>query len=148
MSYGTTSKTSEEDQMSTPQADDVAALEQLVADAERFQSDTDRFVELLTDDYVVVNIVGRRVQGKSEARAAMEKALDSGFSGVTTRHELTDIAFVRPDVALVSCVKHVSDERDDAACDVPSTARLTFVTVKDGERWRIALAQTTPIKTS
>ena len=132
----------------TPQAHDVAALEQLVADAERFQSDTDRFVELLTDDYIVVNIVGRRVQGKSEARAAMEKALDSGFSGVITRHELTDIAFLRPDVALVSCVKHVSDERDDAAGDVPSTARLTFVTVKQGETWRIALAQTTPIKTS
>ena len=40
--------------MSTAEhARDVAAIEQLVAAAERFQSDGERFAELLTDDYAV-----------------------------------------------------------------------------------------------
>jgi uncharacterized protein (TIGR02246 family) len=127
------------------QAQEIAALEQLVADAERFQNDTEQFVELLTDDYTVVNIAGRRVKGRAEARGAMETALAGDLSRVITRHELTDITFLRPDVALVGCVKHVSDERGDSGDDLASTARLTFVTVKQGDAWRIALAQTTPI---
>jgi uncharacterized protein (TIGR02246 family) len=134
--------------MSTPQhAQDVAEIEQLVADAERFQSDVERFVDLLTDDYAVVNLMGRRVKGKAEAREAMERALDGALSQVITRHELTDISFIRPDVAVVSCVKHVSDNRDGSSGDVAATASLTFVTVKDRAAWRIAFAQTTPVST-
>jgi uncharacterized protein (TIGR02246 family) len=132
--------------MSTAEhAQDAAAIEQLVADAERFQSDVERFAELLTDDYAVVNLVGRRVKGKAETLEAMRQALDGPLSQVITRHELTDVTFIRPDVAVVSCVKRVFDERERSGGDPTATARLTFVTVKDGAAWRIASAQTTPV---
>ena len=50
-------------------------------------------------------------------------------------------------VAVVSCVKTVHDERaaSDSSNALPSTGALTYVVVKVGHRWQIALAQTTPI---
>jgi hypothetical protein len=70
---------------------------------------------------------------------------------VLTKTEIADVRFVRPDVAIVSCIKHVFDERDPSSQDgpgasLPSTGSLTYVLVKDLDAWRIASAQTTPIK--
>ena len=66
-----------------------------------------------------------------------------------SRHdtEVVDVRFLRPDVALVSCIKHISDEREPAVRDskVPLSERgsQTFVLVSERGNWRIALAQTT-----
>jgi uncharacterized protein (TIGR02246 family) len=73
----------------------------------------------------------------------MRAALASPMANVTTTAEIRDIRFIRPDVALVSCDKTISDQRDSAEKFAPR-ARLTYVVVKDGGAWSIALAQTTP----
>ncbi len=75
----------------------------------------------------------------------MTAALESPLADVRTRHEVEDVTFLRPDVALISCIKHVSDERGGALDGLPARARLTFVAVHESGAWRIALAQTTPI---
>ncbi len=76
----------------------------------------------------------------------MAAALQSRLARVVTRTEVEQIVFLRPDVALVACAKHVEDRNDDADPGTPPTAaRLTYVVVDDGDGWRIALAQTTPI---
>jgi uncharacterized protein (TIGR02246 family) len=79
----------------------------------------------------------------------MTQALKTPFARVYTRNELVDVRFLRPDVALVSCIKHISDEREPTAKDsnAPLSERgsLTFVLVKEEGNWLIALAQTTPI---
>jgi hypothetical protein len=64
-----------------------------------------------------------------------------------TTVEILDIAFMRPDAAVVSCVKHVHDGSSHASGALPSTGSLTFVVVDEGDAWRVALAQTTPIQT-
>jgi uncharacterized protein (TIGR02246 family) len=64
---------------------------------------------------------------------------------VLTRNEIEDVRFLRPDVAVVACIKHVSDERDDPAFAVPQKGRLTLLLVKEQGRWLISLLQTTPI---
>jgi hypothetical protein len=81
----------------------------------------------------------------------MKQALATPLAKVITTLEIEDIRFVRPDVAIVACVKHVSDERkavlrDDPGTALPSTSGwLTYVMAKDEREWRIVSAQTTPI---
>lgn len=126
----------------------VEGIRQLVADAERYQSDLDPFIALHTPDVVLVNIAGRRVLGRDVLRTAMQRALESSLANVLTRLTIQDIRFVRPDVAIVSCLKRVSDEREAPPEDkatLPSAGSTTFVVVLDEGAWRIASARTTPI---
>jgi len=128
-----------------PTTRNEAAIRQLVQDTVEFQSDTDRFTALLTEDVVLVNLVGIRVIGREALRKAMARALETPLANVLTTVEILDIAFVRPDAAIVSCVKHVHDGNSDPSDSLPSTASLTFTVLDEGDAWRIALAQTTPI---
>jgi uncharacterized protein (TIGR02246 family) len=124
--------------------DEIAAIRAVVADADALQSDADGFAGLLTEDIVLVNFGGRRVLGRSEVHDAMTEALRTPFAKVYTRNELVDVRFPRPDVAIASCIKHISDERDDGD-PLEERGSSTFVLVKEDGRWLIALAQTTPI---
>jgi uncharacterized protein (TIGR02246 family) len=126
---------------------DVDDLHQLIAAADKHQSDVERFVELHHPDVVLVNIAGRRVLGRAELRSAMAAALDSPLAQVLTRIEVQDVRFPHPDVALVSALKHVSDERDVSTGALPSTGSVTYTAVRTGDGWQIAAVQTTPIRT-
>jgi uncharacterized protein (TIGR02246 family) len=124
---------------------DLAAIQRLVEDVQDKQFDLEPFLELHTDDTIIVNFGGRRVTGKAALGQAMADALASSLAKVTTTAEVHDIRFVRPDVAIVSATKHVKDGRGDAEA-FASTGSLTYIVVNDGDAgWRIALAQTTPI---
>lgn len=124
---------------------DAAAIRQLVEDVQARQFDVEPFLALHTDDAIVVNFGGRRVLGKDALRQAMTAALASPLAEVTTTAQVHDIRFVRPDVAVVSATKFVSDGRGEADT-FASQGSLTYVVVDDAHAgWRIALAQTTPI---
>jgi uncharacterized protein (TIGR02246 family) len=119
----------------------------LVAAAVRHQSDPDPFLALHTDDVVLVNIAGRRVLGRDDLEAAMRGALASPLADVTTTVDIDDIRLLRPDVALVRCTKHVHDARVEPDDGLPPAGASTYVVVNSGDRWQIALAQTTPMRT-
>ncbi len=74
----------------------------------------------------------------------MESALASPLGVVTTTAEVDDIRFVRADIAIVSCTKHVFDERETSET-FATKGSLTYITVKEDASWRVALAQTTPV---
>jgi uncharacterized protein (TIGR02246 family) len=122
----------------------LTGLRQLVERLQATQSDVEPFLALHTPAAVIVNFGGRRVLGIDDLRQAMEAALASPLADVTTSAEIDDIRFVRPDVAIVSCTKHVSDQRDTAEA-LATQGRLTYVAVDDDGAWRAALAQTTPV---
>lgn len=119
-------------------------IRQLVDRLQATQSDIEPFLALHTPAAVIVNFGGRRVLGKADIHRAMQAALTSPLAQVTTTAEVDDIRYVRPDVAVVSCTKHVSDHRDPAHT-VTTTGRLTYLVVEEGGEWRVALAQTTPV---
>jgi uncharacterized protein (TIGR02246 family) len=119
-------------------------IRRLVDRLQATQSDIEPFLALHTRDAIIVNFGGRRVRGKEDIRAAMEAALASPLAQVTTTAEVNDIRFVRPDVAIVSCTKHVSDQRGTTET-FASTGRLTYVVVEENGEWRVSLAQTTPV---
>src|SRR5918999_4580973 len=97
------------------------AIRQLVEALQATQSDPEPFLALHTEETIVVNFGGRRVLGREDLRQAMESALATPLAKVTTTAEVQDIRFVRPDVAVVSCAKHVSDERDTDERDATGT---------------------------
>lgn len=126
------------------------AIRALVERAEASQFDLEPFIALHTPDAVIVNFVGRRVLGRDALAQAMEQAMASPLAQVRTTTEIHDIRFVEPTVAIVSCTKHVFDERH-ASGDHDALARqgsLTYVVVEQDGQWRIALAQTTPVSGS
>lgn len=123
------------------------AIRSLVEQAEASQFDVEPFIALHTPDTVIVNFVGRRVLGRDELERAMRQAMASPLAQVRTTTEIHDIRFVEPTVALVSCTKYVFDERDDGGTGdtLAREGSLTYVVVEHDGRWRIALAQTTPV---
>lgn len=137
---------------SKDQEAETIAIRQLVADAQKHQNDLDQFVPLHTADTSIVNFMGRRVLGRDALHQAMKKALETPLANVTNTVEIEDIRFVRPDVAIVASLKHVSDGReaslrDDPGTTLPSSSGwLTYVVVKEQDAWRIVSAQTTPIR--
>ncbi|NDL56045.1 SgcJ/EcaC family oxidoreductase [Phytoactinopolyspora mesophila] len=125
------------------------AIEKVVADAEKLQFDVDGFTNLLADDVVLINFFGRRLHGKDQVYAAMAQALQTPLTDVRTKHELVDVIFPRPDVAIASIVKHVYDERaasPESGAALQNKGAMTMVLVKSNGDWLITLAQTTPIK--
>ncbi|MFU8854418.1 YybH family protein [Micromonospora sp. SL1-18] len=122
----------------------LRSIRDLVAAANRHQSDVAEFVALHHSDVVVVNVAGRRVLGRKALREAMTAGLNSPLAKVLTHLEIEDIRFVGPDVALVSCAKRISDERGEGPA-VPTRGSLTFTVVREPDGWKIALAQTTPV---
>ena len=126
------------------------AIRSVIADADRLQSDAGGFAQLLTEDVALVNFGGRRVLGRGNVQQAMRQALEaSAFAQVYTTNEVIDVRFLRPDVAVVSSVKHISDEREPSERDsdtmLSKRGSTTFVLARERGRWRIALLQTTPI---
>jgi uncharacterized protein (TIGR02246 family) len=124
--------------------DQERELRGLVDRLQAAQSDVEPFLRLHTPDTIIVNFGGRRVLGRDDLRQAMEAGLASPLAEVTTTAEIDDIRFVHPDVAIISCTKHVSDRRNTTET-FASVGRLTYVAVENDGAWRIALAQTTPV---
>lgn len=125
----------------------IAEITDLVASAVRHQSDVEPFLALHTDEVIIVNIAGRRVLGRRDLEAAMRSALASPLAAVTTTLDVDDIRFLRPDVALVSCTKHVHDARAEPDDALPPAGAMSYIVTNGGDGWRIALAQTTPMRT-
>jgi len=129
---------------------DYLAIQEVVSQAHKFQSDPPALLALHTSDVIVVNFPGRRVLGRHAFADAMTSALASPLSDVTTSVEILDIRLVTPDAPVVSCVKTVHDNRAEVENSTPlaSTGSLTYLMTTTDAAWRIALAQTTPMTPS
>jgi uncharacterized protein (TIGR02246 family) len=125
---------------------DDRAIRELVSEAQRLQIDTAALMDLHRPDVVIVNIAGHRVLDREAFANAMIQALASPLADVRTTVEVVDIRLPSPDIAIVSCIKTVHDERGDfgSAGSLPNAGALTYVMTRMRHTWRIALAQTTP----
>ena len=124
---------------------DILAIKQAIAATEKFQSDPDNFQQLLTEHATIVNVVGFRVTGRDEIAYIMHQALQTHMADIITRNELDRITFVRPDVAVVTGLKHIF-VRTAGVLAQDSKANQTFILVKEQERWLIAAIQSTLIQ--
>jgi uncharacterized protein (TIGR02246 family) len=122
---------------------ELRAIEEVVADAERFQSDPEAFCQLLTREVTLINVVGVRLNGRDTVQRAMQEAMETSLANVHTENEIERVTFLRPDVAVMTGNKQVFVERDGAR-EPESQTRLTFVLVKEEGAWLIAFVQNTP----
>lgn len=124
---------------------DITLIHQLVSDAERFQNDPDKFVQLLAADAILVNVAGYRVEGRDEIYKIMNKAVQTSLAEIKTKHNLLNIKFIRNDIALVTCIKEILVKKDNLY-QKEAGAVLTFVMGKNNGGWLISAAQNTLIK--
>lgn len=126
---------------------DEQRIRELVARSQEAQTDPDVLPALHTANLVIVNLAGRRLFGREAFASAMAEALSSPLKNIRTSLEVDDIRFTTPDVAIVSLTKTVHDERSEAegSSELPSVGVMTYVLTRQGDDWRIALAQTTPV---
>ncbi|MER5705172.1 MULTISPECIES: SgcJ/EcaC family oxidoreductase [unclassified Micromonospora] len=131
-----------------PTNDDEKRIRELVARTQEAQIDPDVLPALHTSDLVLINLAGRRLFGRESFASAMAEALSSPLKDIRTVLEVNDIRFATPDVAIVSLTKTIHDERPEAedSSELPLTGIMTYVMTRRGDDWRIALAQTTPIR--
>lgn len=128
---------------------DRNSIKQLVADAEKFQNDPNEYTQLHTEDTIIINVAGRRITGREKFHQVMKEAVNTTLVDVPTKMDVKNITFIRPDVAVVSCIKHIFDNRDmsnEDRFEKDSKANLTFMMVKEQEQWLIASAQSTLIR--
>ncbi|MFI1197570.1 SgcJ/EcaC family oxidoreductase [Micromonospora sp. NPDC020750] len=131
-----------------PTNDDEKRIRELVARTQEAQIDPDVLPALHTSDLVLINLAGRRLFGRESFASAMAEALSSPLKDIRTVLEVNDIRFATPDVAIVSLTKTIYDERPEAedSSELPLAGIMTYVMTRRGDDWRIALAQTTPIR--
>ena len=126
---------------------DEEAIRDLISRAQDAQGDPETLLAMHSPDVVIVNLAGRRVLGRDSFAAAMDATLASPLSNVRTTTAVVDVRIVMPDVAIVSCLKTVHDQRNsvDVSRALPATGALTYVVTREAAEWQIILAQTTPI---
>lgn len=125
----------------------VETITKIIQRAHEAQHDVAALMSLHTDDTIIVNLAGRKVIGKHSFEQTLRSALATPLADVRTTVEICSVTFPHEDTALVSCEKSVHDHRHQASADaVPHRGALTYVLVRGRGGWRIALAQTTPVR--
>ena len=119
--------------------DDIAAIRQVIADIETAFNTNDAVLmnAHFAADASAINAVGHRITGID----ALDDAAQSGLSGFLrdqyVRYDVTDVAFVRPDIAIAHKHATATDE-DGKPIEVGHAMIAMYVLVKESGRWWIA----------
>ncbi|WP_069166431.1 SgcJ/EcaC family oxidoreductase [Nocardia altamirensis] len=123
---------------------DIAAITAIVGNAETAYNTND--AELLTADFTanatVVNAMGVLMTGRDELLAANRAGLAGFLKDLYVRYEVTDITFVRPDVAIAHKVARATTA-DGTLIDIDPAMIAVYVLVKENGRWWAAARQNT-----
>lgn len=124
--------------------EDIAAIHRIVADIETAfnTNDPDLMNAHFATDGSAVNAVGHRLRGIDAMREAAVAGLSGFLRDQYVRYEVTDVEFLRADVALA----YKSARATDAAgtpLNVGHDMVALYVPVKESGRWWIAARQNT-----
>ncbi|MFF3223564.1 SgcJ/EcaC family oxidoreductase [Nocardia suismassiliense] len=127
-------------------AADIAAIEQIIGNVETAYNTND--AELMTADFTanaaVVNAVGALMTGRDALLEANRRGLAGFLKDQYVRYEITDITFLRPDVALAHKVARATTP-DGELIDIDHAMIALYVLVKEDGRWWTAARQNTLI---
>jgi uncharacterized protein (TIGR02246 family) len=127
-------------------ADDIAAIRRVVADVQTGFNANDEALSVahFARNVSVGTATGAVITGLDAladfTRAALAGALHDQFA----RYEVTDVVFVRPDVALAR-KRAWATTSDGEPLDVDHAMVALYVMVKEGDRWWIAARQNTVV---
>ncbi|MFE3545876.1 SgcJ/EcaC family oxidoreductase [Nocardia sp. NPDC059177] len=125
---------------------DIAAIRQIIADNQTAMNTND--AELLTAPFAanatVGNAVGMLISGRDAVLAANQRGLAGFLKDEYVRYDVTDILFLRPDVALAHKTARATTPEGDLIDTEPAMVAL-YVLVKENGRWWTAARQNTPV---
>lgn len=131
----------------TENEQDVAAIKQVVADVEAGfnTNDAELMNRHFTEDAAVVNAMGIRTVGREALLEASKAGLAGFLKDQYARYEVTDVRFLREDVALAHKEAYATTA-DGADLDVGHAMNALYVLVKERGRWWIAARQNTLVQ--
>jgi uncharacterized protein (TIGR02246 family) len=124
--------------------EDIAAITRIIEDTQTAYNTND--AELLTKHFArngsAVNVMGMRTAGRDAVLEANRKGLAGFLHDQYVRYEISDLLFVRPDVAIVG--KHArAATAGGELIDIDHVMVAVYVLVKEDGRWWIVARQNT-----
>lgn len=130
----------------TDHAADIAAIQQLIADVETGYNtnDAELMVSGFTANASAGNAVGMVITGYGSLLAAAERGLAGFLKDEYARYDVSDIVFLRPDVAVAHKVARATTAEGELIDRDPAMVAL-YVLVEEGNRWWVAARHNTPV---
>jgi uncharacterized protein (TIGR02246 family) len=124
--------------------DDEAAIRAIVADVQTAFNTNDPVLmnAHFAADASVVTAMGKRVTGIDALRRAAEEGMAAALRDEFVRYVVTDIRFIRPDVAL-AYKEATATDADGEPIELDHSMVALYVLVKDDGRWLVAARQNT-----
>jgi uncharacterized protein (TIGR02246 family) len=124
--------------------EDEAAIRRIVADVQTAYNTND--AQLMNPHFAadasVVTALGKRIDGIDALREFTEKAMAGVLRQEYVRYDVTDVRFVRPDVALA--YKHATaTDSEGRPLELDHSMIALYVLVKEDGRWQVAARQNT-----
>ena len=118
-------------------------------DAAWKDGDAEAFCDAATPDVVFTNIVGMFSVGHAPMVAQHARIFSTIYQGSTLKQTITNLALVRPDVAIVDTLAELSGFKHlppgSEAVDGVMKTRLEQVMLWEGGRWRVASFHNVPV---
>ncbi len=125
-------------------AEDLAAIEAIIADVERAMNtnDAELGVRHFAADARGVDVRGREHSGADALLAAHQAGFAGPLADQYAAYEIAQVDFVRPDVALVA-KRATAVDANGTPLDVGHAMVALYVLVREDGRWWIAARQNT-----
>ncbi|MFD4404394.1 SgcJ/EcaC family oxidoreductase [Nocardia sp. NPDC058499] len=125
---------------------DIAAIRQLVGDVETGYNtnDAELMVSGFTANAAAGNAVGAITAGYDALLDSARRGLAGFLAGEHVRYAVTDIVFLRPDIAIAHKTARAVTAHGELIDRDPAMVAL-YVLVREGGRWWVAARQNTPV---
>ncbi|MEU6558813.1 SgcJ/EcaC family oxidoreductase [Nocardia nova] len=125
---------------------DIAAIEQLITDVETGYNtnDAELMVSGFTANASAGNAVGMVITGYNSLLDAAERGLEGFLKNEYVRYDVSDIEFLRPDIAVAHKVARATTAEGELIDHDPAMVAL-YVLVKENARWWVAARHNTPV---
>lgn len=128
----------------TDHTDDVAAIRQVIADVETGfnTNDAELAAKHFSENASVVTAVGTEITGRAAVLEHHRVGLAGPLADERAAYELSDVGFLRPDVAIAHKHAWVLDA-DGARTESDHAMVALYVLVREQGRWWVASRQNT-----
>ena len=103
------------------------------------KADSKEMADIFLTDGDYVSSTGRTARGRDELQKAFAAQWSGIYKGTKLSHTLTNVRFVRKDVAIADGAFEITGMRDRSGKLLPTRSGLsTVIAAKKGERWYVA----------
>src|SRR6476469_3174917 len=103
------------------------------------KSDAKEMADLFLTDGDYISSTGRTARGRDELQKAFAAQWSGVYKGTKLSHTLTNVRFLRKDVAIADGAFEITGMRDASGKLLPTRSGLsTVIAARKGERWYVA----------